>query len=244
MKVHLVMPMGGAGSRFQRNGYELPKPIIEIEGRPFFYWAVRSIEKYVDLEDLTFVVLQDHVTRFALDNLIYQYFPSAEIVIVPEVTPGPVFTCLEGLKNIQDDKPVVFNDCDHMFRSTELNNMLAEATMDIDGALVTFESRIPHFSYVRYNDNGTICGTVEKEVVSDRAICGAYIYKSAELFRNVAKEYLLNCPYKESFLSGMYNVMCNHDMKVKDYHLDFHVEFGTPEEYEVAKGSVYFSELL
>lgn len=30
------MPMAGAGSRFYKNGYTLPKPLIEIAGKPFF----------------------------------------------------------------------------------------------------------------------------------------------------------------------------------------------------------------
>ena len=41
----------------------------------------------------------------------------------------------------------------------------------------------------------------------------------------------------------MYNIMCSKNMKIKDYLLDFHVEFGTPEEYEKAKGSEFFKEL-
>ena len=48
MKTHLIMPMGGAGSRFANSGYMLPKPLIEIEGKPFFFWATRSIEKFID----------------------------------------------------------------------------------------------------------------------------------------------------------------------------------------------------
>ncbi len=35
MKIHLIMPMGGAGSRFYKNGYIQPKPLIEIKGKLF-----------------------------------------------------------------------------------------------------------------------------------------------------------------------------------------------------------------
>lgn len=243
MKTHLIMPMGGAGSRFFKNGYMLPKPLIEIEGKPFFYWATRSIEKFVDVQDITYVILQDHADRFSLDSLIKKYYSDARIIIIPEVTPGPVFTCMEGLKGIEDSNPIIFNDCDHMFKCSDLNKMMNEQNENLDGALVTFESDMPHFSYVRYDDNGKVIGTVEKVVASNHAICGAYYYKSAELFRTIADKYIENCPYKETFLSGMYNVMCNENMKIKDYLLDFHVEFGTPEEYEKAKGSEYFKEL-
>ena len=39
-KMHLVMPMGGRGQRFFDNGFIMPKPLIEIYDRPFFYWSV------------------------------------------------------------------------------------------------------------------------------------------------------------------------------------------------------------
>ena len=32
--MNIIVPMGGIGSRFQRNGYRHPKPLINIVGRP------------------------------------------------------------------------------------------------------------------------------------------------------------------------------------------------------------------
>ena len=40
-KIHLIMPMAGAGSRFAKMGFELPKPLIEIQGKPFLYWSTK-----------------------------------------------------------------------------------------------------------------------------------------------------------------------------------------------------------
>ena len=130
-----------------------------------------------------------------------------------------------------------------MFRCFGLNDLLNQGADSIDGGLVTFKANTPQFSYVRYDANGNVIGTVEKEVVSSDAICGAYLFKNAGLFRSVASEYIETCPYKECFLSGMYNVMCQKNMRIESYMLDFHVDFGTPEEYENAKGSPLFAEL-
>lgn len=241
-KAHLVMPMAGAGSRFNNKEFELPKPLIEIAGMPFFYWATRSLEKNVPLLDIVYVVLQEHVGLFGIDRIIKKHFPSARIIILPEITKGPVFTCLEGVRLIDDDKPVIFNDCDHMFRCSQLDEIL-NGSSDIDGALLTFKSAEPHFSYIRYEKNHVI-GTIEKVVVSDQAICGAYYFKSAKLFKCIAKEYIVNCSYKEPFLSGMYNIMCDKGMNVEAFPVDFHVEFGTPEEYTKAKQSKFFDEII
>lgn len=243
-KLHLIMPMGGAGSRFFKNGFIMPKPLIEINGKPFLYWATRSIEKYVDLADITFVVLKQHIKEFKIDEVIKKYFPDAiiEAVDFEEVKSGPVMTCLAGLKHINDNQPILFNDCDHMFCCRAFNEDMNSMNADYDGALLTFESNEPQFSYIAY-ENERIVGTVEKKVVSNQAICGAYWVRSAQLFRESAEEYLMACSYSEFFVSGIYNVMCKHNAKIKNYSVDFHIPFGTPTEYEAAMSSEYFKEL-
>ena len=238
------MPMGGAGSRFYKNGYMQPKPLIKINEKPFLYWATMSIKKYIDIEDLTFVVLQQHIDQFAIDSAIKEYFPEAKIEVLPEILPGPVFTSLRGVEKINDDAPIIFNDCDHMFKCSKVNELLNQNVVIYDGALLTFESNEPQFSYVKYDKNRTIVGTIEKKVVSNHAICGAYIFKNAQLFKDMAAIYTENCPYNECFMSGLYNVMFDKGLSVKDYLLDYHVEFGTPEEYEKAKESQHFCELV
>lgn len=244
-RLHLIMPMGGAGSRFFKNGFVMPKPLIEINGKPFFFWATRSIEKFIKLADLTFVVLNQHIEDFDIDKAIYQYFSDAKIEAVDfeEVKAGPVMTCLAGLRNINDDQPVLFNDCDHMFACSSFASSINTENWDHDGALLTFKSDQPQFSYIAY-ENGRITGTVEKQVVSNHAICGAYGVRNAQLFREMSDVYLKDCAYSEFFVSGIYNVMCQKGLDVQNYIVDFHVPFGTPEEYETAKGSSYFKELI
>lgn len=243
-KLHLIMPMGGAGSRFFKNGFVMPKPLIEIHGKPFLYWATRSIEKYVALADITFVVLKQHIAEFHIDKVILKHFPDAKIQAVDfeEVKSGPVMTCLAGLRNITDDQPILFNDCDHMFCCNSFTEDMNNSSWDYDGALLTFQSDQAQFSYIQY-ENGRIAGTVEKEVVSNHAICGAYAVRNGQMFREMAEEYLKNCNYSEFFVSGIYNVMCRKGLIVKNYTVDFHVPFGTPVEYEQAQGSEYFKML-
>lgn len=243
-KIHLVMPMGGAGSRFYENGYMQPKPLIEINGKPFFYWAARSVTKFLNVQDITFVVLKLHIEEHSIDRVIKQYFPDANIKVLEKVLPGPVCTSLKAVEDIQDKAPVLFNDCDHMFKCAEIERMFNNEKFALDGALLTFESDNPQFSYIRYDSQGNMIGTAEKQVVSNHAICGAYIFKNADLFKSIAEEYIKNCPYHECFMSGMYSIMCQKKMLIHDYLLDFHVDFGTPEEYEKAKNSCHFEELM
>ena len=244
MKPHLIMPMGGAGSRFYKNGFMQPKPLIEINGKPFFYWATESIAHFVEIADITFVILEQHKISFHLDDIILKFYPNANIIVLPKILPGPVFTALTGISGVSDDAPIIINDCDHMFKCDEINSTFNLETFNFDGALLTFISDSPNFSYVIYDDNQRVTGTIEKQVVSNHAICGAYVFKNAQTFKKMALEYIDECQYSECFMSGVYNIMCKHQLRVCDYLLDFHLEFGTPEEYEKAKDSYLFRELL
>ena len=68
MKLNVIMPMGGGGTRFGNHGFNVPKPLIEIYGKPFFYWATQSLVKNIEIESLTFVVLKEHIEKFAIDQ--------------------------------------------------------------------------------------------------------------------------------------------------------------------------------
>ena len=240
-KLHLVMPMAGGGSRFREQGFTLPKPLIEIHDRPFFYWAARSILRNIDCVDVTFAVLEEHVREYQIDAIIRKFFPEARINTIPELLPGAVCTCLKAIENFDDDLPVIFNDCDHMFSCNILANRLVEDnSIDFDGALLTFESTDAHFSYVQYDESGNVIGTVEKQVVSSYAICGAYFFANAGLFRQMSEKYFKICRYREYFISGVYNELVKAGKRIAAFKTDFYLPFGTPAEYAEAKNSSYF----
>lgn len=244
-KVHLVMPMGGAGSRFFKDGFIMPKPLIEINDKPFLFWSTKSISNFVEVEDITFVVLQQHIDEFQIDKKIKEYFSDAKIVVIPQILNGAVLTCMDGIKVIDDDLPIIFNDCDHAFISTDFNTYCQNGNFDeIDGGLLTFESTDPKYSFLQMDEEGNIIRTVEKQAISNQAICGAYYFKNKELFLNCANEYLDKCNYSEYFVSGVYNIMAEKNMKIANFKCDIHVPFGTPDEYYEAENSDIFRKVI
>ena len=58
MNKQLVIPMSGAGSRFIAAGYDLPKPLIEIAGKPIIQHV---LEMYPNWEEILFIVNSDHI---------------------------------------------------------------------------------------------------------------------------------------------------------------------------------------
>lgn len=235
MNLHLVMPMGGAGTRFFNNGFDCPKPLLKLHGKPFFYWAAESVRRFIPLSGITFVVLQEHVDRFAIDREILSHYPDARIVALPRVLAGAVLTAMEGVKGLAPETPVVFNDCDHFFVSSAFERFCAEGRPDCDGALLTFPSDEPKFSFLAYDENGSVCRTVEKQVISHDAICGAYYFRSVEGFLTAAGRYLETCSYSEYFMSGVYNELITAGGIVRAMPTDLHIPFGTPEELKLAE---------
>lgn len=243
-KIHLIMPMAGAGSRFFKNGFVMPKPLIEINNKPFLYWSTKSITNFIDVQDITFIVLGKHIEEFKIDTKIKENFPEAKIIVIPEILNGAVLTCMEGIKEINDDLPIVFNDCDHAFISSDFNIYANRGEFkEIDGGLLTFESNEPKYSFLQMDDKGNVINTVEKKVVSNHAICGAYYFKNKKLFLTCAKEYLNKCNYSEYFMSGVYNIMAEKMMKIANFKCDMHVPFGTPDEYYLAKDNEIFRKV-
>lgn len=234
-KIHLVMPMGGGGTRFGNKGFNVPKPLIMLKGHPFFYWAVQSIVKFNEVLDITFVVLKEHIDNFDIDKRILDYYPDAHIVVIPKVLNGAVLTCMEGVKTLNDDAPILFNDCDHAFISGEFREYLNAADFtNLDGALLTFKSDNPAFSYAKLNEKGYVTETVEKKVVSNEAICGAYYFRNKDIFIDNAESYLEQCAYSEFFISGVYNEMSKNNLLIKTFAIDEHISFGTPDEYDLS----------
>ncbi|MFW2487159.1 sugar phosphate nucleotidyltransferase [Clostridium chromiireducens] len=244
-RINLIMPMAGKGSRFSKNGFEFPKPLIEINGKPFFYWATQSIRKFIELKSIIFVVLEEHIERFSIDKEIMRYFPEAKIKVIPEVLNGAVLTCIEGIKDINNGYPIIFNDCDHLFISQSFYDYCNKGGLSkVDGALLTFKSNESKFSYLECDRHGHVIRTVEKVVISNDAICGTYCFKNKSIFMDSAQEYLRVCNYNEYFVSGIYNVMAERGKIVNMFTVDKHLSFGTPEEYNIALDSKDFEVLL
>lgn len=244
-KIHLIMPMGGGGTRFGNKGFNIPKPLIELQGKPFFYWATQSIKKFVDVEDIIFVVLQEHIEKFEINKRIKEYYPDSKIQVIPHVLNGAVLTCCEGIKAINDNLPILFNDCDHAFVCDSFYEFASKGKYDeIDGALLTFTSYSPNFSYVKFDDEGNVIGTIEKVVASTAAICGAYYFRNKNIFSESAASYLEECDYKEFFISGVYNEMAKRNEKIYTFPITEHISFGTPEEYDQAINDSRLGALL
>lgn len=228
--ITMVMPMAGRGSRFSRKGEDRPKPLIDLAGRPFFWWATESLRRSAPVGEMVYVVLEEHIRDHGIDRAIHQYYPDAKVVALPAVTSGAAETAMLGLAAVETAGPVAVNDCDHGFRSTGLPALIGQLKADATAGLLCFRSNSPNYSYACLNADDQVVGTVEKQVVSPYAVAGCYTFADPKVFLDAYDQYRISCRYDELFVSGLYNQLIEGGANVALTVADHHISFGTPEE--------------
>lgn len=224
----LVMPMAGRGSRFAGGGVATPKPLCDLWGRPFFWWAVESARRGFSPIEMIFVVLKEHVDRFAITERVREHYPDARFAVIDHVTSGAADSARIGVDQLAHQGPLVINDTDHAFIcGPELMQALAKSERS---ALLTFHSDSPAYSYARIGEDGEVAGTAEKQVVSSDAIAGAYVFGSRQDYLDAYAGYDSDCAYSETFVSGLYDRLIAGRKPVSLHRLDAHLSFGTPDE--------------
>ncbi|MBD5418911.1 MAG: NTP transferase domain-containing protein [Bacteroides sp.] len=235
--LHIIMPMAGEGSRFRNAGWTTPKPLIELKGKPLFVRAIESVKVPGAPMKYSFIVRQEHIDEYGVDQSIREILPEAKIYSVLQTTRGAVETCLMAEENIADDDAVVVMDCDLEFRSEKYRDIITQALNTpgetaSGGGLVSFESDLPKYSYAEIGEDGLVKRTAEKEVISNHALCGAYFFASGKEFKRVAHQ-LLNAPVMEKpefYVSLLYNYLLREGAPVKLAPMEMYRSYGTPEE--------------
>lgn len=235
----LVIPAAGRGSRFSEAGIALPKPLIELHGRPFLWWSAHSVLRIARVREIVFVVLREHVRDHGIDRHIHAWFPQARVVVVEQVTAGAAQTAALGVAALGRHGPVAINDCDHAFASPPLDGVLDSFRHGVAGALMSFRSCNPAYSYLRLDAQGRVQGTVEKQVVGEHAIAGCYLFADSAGFPALLDDYARECPYPELFVSGLYDLMARRGLPLAQVELQRHVPFGTVPEFERATATAF-----
>ena len=100
------------------------------------------------------------------------------------------------------------------------------------GALVSFESTDPRYSYAEVDDNMKVIRTAEKETISNHALCGAYFFASGRTFKRIAHQLLEDGTHgkAEFYVSLLFNYMLAEGKDVYLANMEEYYSYGTPEE--------------
>jgi len=223
MRSVVIVPIAGLGSRFPREVWHLPKPLLLIDDKSIIEWSMSCID-YSGC-DLVFVVRQQDINEYAIDSFLKEKF-GAQVVVVPELTRGAAETCLAAKEFIRPDQPVVIH-CSDVFWEPKFS--VADFSCKDDGHILTFKSNSNNYSYSQV-ENGLITRVAEKKLISNNASVGIYWFKTGEDFLWAANKSIEEYCGVEVHLAPLYNHLISAGKTVSASEVESMHIFGTPEE--------------
>ncbi len=237
MKVNVLVPMAGLGSRFVQEGYKVPKQLINIQDRHLIDISLACLD--LEQANLIFVVRDEAVYNHNIDLILKQkYGDDIKIVILDKLTEGSVCSCLMAEKYIDNDAPLLIHTLDVEFRPVfPVTSML---DLNADGIILTFKSNSPNYSYAEVDESGYVLRTAEKKVVSNNACVGIYGYKKGSDFCKYAREMIKRDirTRNEFYIAPLYNIFVEAGKKIITKSVEKMHVFGTPDEFKFYKENV------
>jgi NDP-sugar pyrophosphorylase family protein len=224
--------MAGRGSRFADVGYRVPKPMIEVKGKPMYAWAVDSMPLKL-ARRVIFICLDEHLKGFGLEEDIRKRYAQLDPVILPlsKVTEGQACTVLEAREYIDRPEPLIIYNADTWCR-TALEETLPKLPADVAGVLGVFDAPGDKWSFARTDERGRVVEVAEKKRISNHASTGLYHFTSgAEFVRQadamIAANERVN---REFYVAPVYNRLIAAGREVRiDVAREVWV-LGTPED--------------
>lgn len=227
--MNVLIPMAGAGSRFEKAGYTFPKPLIEVNGKPMIQVVVENIN--IDAKHI-FVVQKSHYDKYNLKTVLNNISPDCEIIQVDGVTEGAACTTLLAKEYINNDEPLLMANSDQFVEWDSNEFMYSMIGDNIDAGILTFKSNHPKWSYAKLNDDGFVSEVQEKNPISDMATVGIYYWSKGSDYVKYAEQMIeankrVN---NEFYVCPVFNEAIEEGKKVKVFNIENMWGLGTPED--------------
>jgi NDP-sugar pyrophosphorylase family protein len=221
--MQIVIPMSGFGERFRRAGYAVPKPLIEIDGKPIISHV---LDMFPGELDFILICNQDHLSNpdYRMEEILRQYCPTARIVGIPPHKFGPIHAVRQIEHFIDPDLPIVINYCDFTCYWNWNYFKAFVSKTECAGAIPAYKGFHPHtlgntnYAYMREAD-GWVLDIQEKQPytanrMQEYASSGTYYFSSGKIMSeafhatmeqdiNVGGEFYVSLAYKYLLASNL-----------------------------------------
>ncbi len=243
MRLHVIIPMAGRGSRFSDFGFKTPKFLLPIntKGETMIHAAVDTLNTKDSSANTmyTFITLRTIISD-ELKQSMSEYNP--QWVVLDEVTDGPATTVLKGISTVEDDVPLLVSNSDQILVNWDCDRFI-QMCSEHDGGVLTYTppyevkmGDIDKHSFVQMKD-GKCTAFAEKIVLSNQALIGVHYFRNKRVFVNAYNDMVSKnerAPNGEFYLSLMYNSLVRRGRSVVHVPLQENEQFfptGEPKDY-------------
>ncbi len=265
----IIIPMSGIGKRFIDEGYNVPKFLIEVDGKPIIEHVINLFDKNKD--DYVFICndihLNTHVVKYDLVKILKSIVPNCVIVSTSNRNrKGPVDAILRTmdifLSKINLNKEIIVSYCDYGTVWNYADFVKNVRSNDYDGSVVCYKGFHPHllgsdnYAFVKTtknhnNDDEMLVEIKEKESftgnkLNEFASNGTYYFKNISILLHYFKELIdkdinINDEY---YVSLVYNLMVSDGLKVSVFEIEKMLQWGTPYDLKIYQDwSNYFNKV-
>jgi len=230
-KLNILIPMAGAGSRFEKAGYTFPKPLVEVNGKPMIQVVVDNLN--IDANYI-YVVQKSHREKYNLDTMLNLITPGCKIIEVEGITEGAACTALLSKEFINNDNPLFFANSDQFVEWDSNEFMYKMQESNCDGGIVTFKATHPKWSFAKVDELGFVSEVAEKKPISDIATVGYYYWKKGSDFVKYAEEMISKDirVNNEFYVCPVFNQAIEDGKKIRTFDTSGMWGLGTPEDLD------------
>ncbi|MBI2579588.1 MAG: glycosyltransferase family 2 protein [Candidatus Aenigmarchaeota archaeon] len=250
----IVIPMAGIGNRFLQQGYQIPKPLIKIDGRPMIEHVC---DAFSHDDEFLFICNKEHVENTEMKSVLSGIAKNASIVAIEQHKLGPVHSVLLAKDAVDDGEEVIVNYCDFTIEWDYKKFMEFMRSNNADGGIPSFRGFHPaslgntKYAYLKTDVSLHVSEIMEKECFSDDkmqdfAATGTHYFRTGALMkkyfsRAVAEGLSIN---GEFYASLPFNLMIRDGLRVLAFEVKKFICFGTPYDLnQYDAWSYHFSHL-
>jgi HAD superfamily hydrolase (TIGR01509 family) len=234
-QIHLVIPMGGLGSRFEKEGYVTPKPFLPIFGKEMYKWV---IENMLPQNPVLRALVQVHIIIREEHRSLFMMTEGIHLHTIPALTEGPACTVLTIRDIINTSDPLLIANSDQHLEwdSDALYYSLLHPSMD--GIISTFSQLDPtdiKWSYAKTDANQNVIEVAEKRYISSSASTGIYGFSRGSDFVQFAESMIeqnirVN---NEFYVCPVYNEAIKAKKTIRVLECFKMWGLGVPKDYEI-----------
>lgn len=237
----IIIPMSGFGERFRVAGYEVPKPLIIIDGKPIIEHVINM---FPGETDFLFICNNDHLKKssYAMYETLKRICPTGTIINIEAHKLGPVHAVQQIYDYLDPFEPVIVNYCDftcfwdwHHFKGFVQDTQC-------DGAIPAYKGFHPHSlgstNYAYMKETGLWLEDIKEKQpftenkMNEYASSGTYYFKYAaemlEAFERIREQNLH--VGNEFYVSLAYKSMLDDEKRIAVYPIQHFMQWGTPND--------------
>lgn len=232
-----IIPLAGKGERFVKANYVKPKPMININGKPMFVRAAKSLPN-ADL--WIFICLKEHITKFKIDQIIKKNFKDVKIIALNKPTNGQLSTVLKAKKFLKSEDEIIIGNCDSILNMNlkTFNNLKKKS----DVIVMSFKDKLSiklnpkMYAYLKIiSDKKTLKVSCKKPFSknpeNEYALTGYFYFKKTSYLINSSNEiFKKNIKTNNEFYIDQTINYLKRNLIVKNLFVKKFINLGTPQE--------------